>query len=159
MNSKFFLVSMKPWAYDKEGDITLFSFCDFCLFELIFLSVNEYFPNGLKSKGHFGFSYQLLLKLPKVRRKKNTKHDFRAFFFSTLKIFETFQTQKKILVSTLINVSEQFQYFRSSTFFVKIATNYKTGSKHAIAIPLHQVYCLTCIYGFMKFYCPKVAGP
>ena len=87
MNSKFFLVSMKPWAYDKEGDITLFSFCDFCLFELIFLSVNEYFPNGLKSKGHFGFSYQLLLKLPKVRRKKNTKHDFRAFFFFHFKNF------------------------------------------------------------------------
>ena len=39
--------------YDREGDTTFLSFCNFDLFELIFLFIYQWFTNGLKNQGAF----------------------------------------------------------------------------------------------------------
>ena len=50
-----------------------------------------------------------------------------------------------------------YQYFQScSAFFLKISAHCKAGSRHAVAMPIHQTYCFTCFYNYVNFYCPKV---
>ena len=79
-------------------------------------------------------------------------------------------TRKKLVATALYgnleidfttNLNKYFrsyQYFQSCTalFKKKNLTHCKAGSRHAIAIPLHQAYCLTCFYSYIKFYCPQV---
>ena len=36
--------------------------------------------------------------------------------------------------------------------------HYKTDLKNVVTMPSHQGYCLTCTYGCIRFYCPKVRG-
>ena len=36
-------------------------------------------------------------------------------------------------------------------FFVKILTHYTTDLKHAVTMPSHQGYCLTCIHSCISF--------
>ena len=44
-----------------------------------------------------------------------------------------------------------------ATFLLKFwHAIYKTDLKHAVTMPLHQGYYLTCIYSCIKFYCPTV---
>ena len=73
--------------------------------------------------------------------------------FAHFKIHETF-IHLGIDFSISLN-----QYFRTGfdTFKIKlllleILTDFITGLKHAVAVLLHQAYCLTCIYNCIIFF-------
>ena len=76
--------------------------------------------------------------------------------FAHFKIHETF-IHLGIDFSISLN-----QYFRTGfdTFKIKlllleILTDFITGLKHAVAVLLHQAYCLTCIYNCIIFFLLK----
>ena len=83
---------------------------------------------------------------------------FRQYLFH----FQIFQTHGNLEIDfsiNLKNVSAELSILSELRYiFGKILTHYKTDLKHAVTTPLHQGYCLTCTYGCMKFYCPKVRG-
>ena len=107
----------------------------FCLI-FLFIWANTTFyilmtSNSLRSNGVSDFCHQLLLKLSRVRRKRNKK----AWFQGHLS-----------------------KMFGGTLFSVKTLTHCKTDLKHAVTMPLHQEYCLICIYWCKKFYCPIMRG-
>ena len=110
-----------------------------------------------KRKERFGFCYQLLLKLSRVRWKRNKKISFRHNF-SHFQIFETFENLEidvSIILSILCLNNDKF--FRSCvTFFVKTLTHHKTDFKHWVTMPSNQEYCMTCICSCIKFYFPRL---
>ena len=53
-----------------------------------------------------------------------------------------------------LSIHSKLQYL-----FVNILTHYKIDLKNAVTVPSHQGYSLTYIYGWIKFYCPKVRDP
>ena len=58
-----------------------------------------------------------------------------------------YQIEKMFLIN--------YQYFWSyATFLLK----FWHTVKHAVTMPSHHGYCLTCMYGCLKFYCPKMRG-
>ena len=100
-----------------------------------------------KTKARFGFRHRLLLKLWRVRGKRNKKEIFGIIFFffkfsSFWKFGNRFWYQLKQMF--LIN----YQYFQ----------RYAT-LKHAVKMPLHQWYCLIYIHGGIKFCCSKWEDP
>ena len=74
---------MIAWRYGKEGDISLFSFWDFYLFELTFLShTYDFLTKNLKPKcvSDFGFSNQFRKwQKPKIRKVKEWDIFFKLF--------------------------------------------------------------------------------
>ena len=95
----------------------------------------------LKAKAPFGFCHQVFLKLYGVRRKRSKKAWFQenVFHFQIFEAFGNLEIDFSIKM-LLINC----KYFWS---YGAILTQYEIGLKHAVTMPLHQGYSLTCIYG------------
>ena len=75
-------------------------------------------------------------------------------FSNFWKFVNRFWYQVKKMIFDKLSILSELRYFS-----VKILTYYKTDLKHAVAMPLHQGYCLTCIYICISFYCPKMRNP
>ena len=78
---------MEVW----RKEMNFFSFCNFDLFDLIFLLITyKWFPKWFKTKARFGFRHQnFFLKLSIVKRKGSKKAWFRENLFR-FQIFQTF---------------------------------------------------------------------
>ena len=89
------------WRYDREGDTALF-FWNIHLFEitLIFkiIVISLRFKNA-----RFRFWYPLLLKLSRVRRKRNKKYDFVKIF-----LFQIFENFASLEIGFSINLNKGF---------------------------------------------------
>ena len=75
--------------YDREGDTTFLSFCNFDLFELIFLFIYQWFTNGLKNQGAFRILPWIAFETVKNQKEEKWKAWVRDNS-SNFKIFETF---------------------------------------------------------------------
>ena len=109
-------------------------------------------------KQDVGFCHQLLMKLlSRIRGTK--KHNLgRDRFFH----FQIFETYGNLEIDFSINLNIYFRAvintFKVTRFFIKISAHCKTGSRHAVVMPLRHTYCLTCFYSYKKFFRQKVRG-
>ena len=72
-------------------------------------------------------------------------------------IFQTFGNLEIYLGIDLKYASDKLSILSDLRYiFVKIFAHYKIDLKHTVRMPSNEGYSLTCIYGCMKFYCPKV---
>ena len=135
-NSFFFLIFLFIWANILYYILMIF----------------EWF----KTKACFRFYHQLFMTQLRIRGNSRTKTWFRNRFFHLL-IFETYGNLE---IDFSINLNKHFRAvmntLKSHCFFVKVLTHCKTNSKHAVVMPLHHTFCLTCFYNCIKLYCPKV---
>ena len=111
-----------------------------------------------KTKARSRFWHPLLLKPSRVRGKRNKKAWFRdnSFYFQIFQIFSNLERNFGLNLNTFFWWI--IKSFGVTLFFVKILTHYKTDLKHAVAVPLHQWYCVTCLCSCIKLYCPKMRG-
>ena len=116
--------------YDREGDATLFRFCDFYLFEL-FLLVYLWPPNGLKPRRVADFVINYCWNCLESEVEKQESIILAQFFFS-FKVFNLFN----VLLSlnkyfwTVINTSEVSRHL--SKFLHSI--------KHVLRVPLQYLH-------------------
>ena len=89
--------------------------------------------------------------MSRVRGKRNKEAWFRNNVFD-IQNFQTLWNLEKKLVSTKTNVSELLSILLK-LFFAKSLTYYKANEKGAIAMPLHQMYCLSSFTCSIKKSC------
>ena len=78
---------IRTWKCDGKGDTTLFSFWDFYLFELMFLFICLWFPNGLKPMRLSDFVINRIWNYKESDGRETKKQDFGNTFF-ILKFFK-----------------------------------------------------------------------
>ena len=145
------------WRFDREGDTTFFSFWNFYSFELTFLFIYCCFPNGSKPRRVSDYVVDCFWKSKESDGRETKRHYFGKT--SHFQIFRTFVNLEIDFGINSKNVSDKLSILsKLRYFFVNILTHYKRDLKHAVTMPSRQEYCLTCIYGCIKFYCPKVRG-
>ena len=105
-----------------------------------------------ETKERFGFSYQLLLKLSRVRGKRNKKD------FWTIFVIFKFWNISKCANRSWHQIKQMFlisyQCFWSVSLLLKFGDTVKQIWRN-VTMPLHQTFCLTFIYGCIKFGCPN----
>ena len=101
----------------------------------------------------FWFYHKFLLKLWRVRRKNNENFG-NAFFI--LQVFQTFGNSEIDFGISLKKIL--WKIINTCSYVTLVLTHWKKNLKHYVTMPSHQRYCLTYIYGFIKFHFPKVRG-
>ena len=124
-----------------------------------------------KSKAYFGFCHQLLMKLSRVRGKRNKQAWFGAWFrdmisghdFGTVFLFSNFWNLWKFRNRSWYQLKHMYLISYQLLLELRyILVKFWHTIKRIWSMPLKcrytKGYCLTCAYSCIKFHCSKVRG-
>ena len=103
-----------------------------------------WFPNVLKPRRVSGFIINCFSNCKDQGRRKTKKSMTLGKLFSFSRFSNFWKYRNRLWKMFLIN----YQYFWCLIHYRDL--------KHAVTMPSHQGYCLTGVYGCIKFFCPKV---